>query len=91
MTVSVNAEGKAIVRFSQFFRPQWKVFVDGKPAELLRVDYLCMGVAVEPGEHVVEFLSAGGERKAVIMLGVFSVSVVAGTWLLRPLRQRDQG
>lgn len=90
MTVSFMAEEKAIVRFSQFFRPNWRVFVDGKRAELLRVDYLCMGVAVEPGEHVVEFRSTGGERKAVFMLGVFTVSIAAGTRLMRPLRRGDR-
>lgn len=88
-TVRVNASTDSIVRFSQYFQPGWTVRVDGKPAELLRVDYLCMGVAVPPGEHVVEFFCIDGTLQAGFMLGVFLVSGGAAAWLLRPAQKRQ--
>jgi hypothetical protein len=80
-TVSVSVKEKAIVRFAQYFQPNWRVFVDNQPADLLRVDYLCMGVAVEPGEHVVEFRCVGGGSKTARLFGGFVVSCVLGGWL----------
>lgn len=88
-TVRVNASTDAIVRFSQYFQPGWTVRVDGKPAELLRVDYLCMGVSVPPGEHVVEFHCIDGSKQAGFMLGVFLLSLGASVWLLRPAQKRQ--
>jgi len=64
------------------------MFVDGKPAELLRVDYLCMGAAVPPGEHVVEFRCIDGTLQAGFMLGVFLLFIVTATWLLRPAKKQ---
>lgn len=83
----VRTETDAVVRFSQYFQPEWSVFVDGKRSPLLRVDYLCMGVAVPPGEHVVEFRCVNGVPKALFVLGVFALSLVASAWLLRPDRK----
>ncbi|NLX24817.1 MAG: hypothetical protein GXY61_02495 [Lentisphaerae bacterium] len=88
-TVSVECDVQSIVRFSQYFQPEWTVYVDGEPAELLRVDYLCMGVSVPPGEHVVEFRCASGVRQAAFALGVFVVSAIAATLLLLRSVRKD--
>lgn len=37
------------------YDPNWQVTIDGKPAELLRCNYLMRGVEVPAGEHQVEF------------------------------------
>jgi uncharacterized membrane protein YfhO len=37
------------------FDPHWSVLVDGKPAELLRCNFIMRGVYLTPGEHTVEF------------------------------------
>jgi len=33
----------------------WQVFVNGKPAELLRCNFIMRGVYLTPGAHTVEF------------------------------------
>ncbi len=73
--IPIQTDQQSIVRFSQYFQPYWSVFVDGKPADLLRIDYLCMGVAVEPGEHIVEFRCGGGGRNIAMAFGVFIASI----------------
>lgn len=35
--------------------PQWKVWVDKKPASILRCNYIMRGVFLTPGHHVVEY------------------------------------
>jgi hypothetical protein len=37
------------------FDPNWKVFVDGQTAPLLRCNFLMRGVFLQPGPHKVEF------------------------------------
>jgi uncharacterized membrane protein YfhO len=37
------------------FDPHWQVLVDGKPAELLRCNFIMRGVYLTPGAHLVEF------------------------------------
>ncbi len=87
-SLSVKADAKSVLRFSQYYQPGWKVFIDGKVANLLRVDYLCMGVIVPPGEHTVEFRCASGAAKAILALGVFTVSLAGSLWLLRVAKKR---
>ncbi len=37
------------------YDPHWRVTVDGKPAPLLRANFIMRGVYLTPGEHNVEF------------------------------------
>lgn len=48
-----SAKGGVIV-FSEVYYPGWTAAVDGKPAELGRVNYLLRAVNVAPGRHTVE-------------------------------------
>ena len=53
--VQTRSRVPGIVLFTQRYQPEWKVFIDGKPAPLLRCNYLSMGVFVPKGEHKVVF------------------------------------
>jgi hypothetical protein len=46
--------GSALVASENFY-PGWKAMVDGKPAEVLRTDYVLMGVPLPAGAQKVEF------------------------------------
>lgn len=88
--VEVSAAENSIVRFSQYYQLGWRVFVDGKQAELLRVDYLCMGVAVPPGKHVVEFCCPSGVFKALFVMVVIMVSACVALWLLHGRKKETE-
>jgi len=62
--------------------PDWRVRVDGEDAELLRVNHSLMGVALEPGEHSVEFAfrPASLYRGLWISLASLAILVAAGAW-----------
>lgn len=49
----IEAPGPAVVRFAEHYDPAWKAWIDGKPAPLLRADYLFMGVPVGAGRQTV--------------------------------------
>jgi hypothetical protein len=55
---STSTLGNQLLFFSDNYYPEWKVTIDGKPAELLIADYTFRGVAVPKGEHIVEFYYA---------------------------------
>jgi hypothetical protein len=45
----------AVLLLNDKYDENWKVRVDGKPAPLLRCNYLMRGVYLQPGTHTVEF------------------------------------
>jgi len=51
----VRASGPAFAVFNQTRDPGWRATVDGRPAEIRRVNGFFQGVAVPAGEHKVEF------------------------------------
>lgn len=54
--------------------PGWHATVDGKPAEILRVDYLLRGIALPSGAHTVELRF----RPVSLLVGA---GISASTWL----------
>jgi hypothetical protein len=55
IALRVKAESPAVLLLNDKYDPNWKVFVDGKAAPLLRCNYIMRGVHLERGEHTVEF------------------------------------
>lgn len=55
--LQTDADRPAILRIAEKYDPDWQVTVDGKPAELLRCDYIFQGVYLDSGTHdvVVEY------------------------------------
>jgi hypothetical protein len=53
--VDVKLFKNSILVFSDNYYPGWHAIVDGKPVELLRVNYILKGVALSPGSHKVHF------------------------------------
>jgi hypothetical protein len=52
---SANAPAPNILLLNDKYDPAWRVTVDGKPAELLRCNYIMRGVYLPAGQHTVEF------------------------------------
>lgn len=53
--LSVDLVSDGILVLSDLHYPGWIVTVDGKPAEMLRANYLMRAVALKAGDHVVRF------------------------------------
>lgn len=56
LTYEVNSDKGGIVVFSEIFYPEWTATIDGKPAELGRVNYVLRALNVAPGKHKVELM-----------------------------------
>lgn len=75
ISVEVNAEKDSIVRFSQRYHPDWSVYINGIEEELLRVDYLSMGVFVPAGQHNVVFYCPNGNNQLIFYISLLFISL----------------
>jgi len=55
IVLQAKAAAPSVLLLNDKFVPGWKATVDGKPAALLRCNYIMRGVQVPPGEHQIEF------------------------------------
>ena len=60
------------------FDGNWRVTVDGKPAELLRCNFIMRGVQLLPGAHTVEFSFSMPNRPLFITLSALCVAILLG-------------
>jgi len=90
LVYEVDAKGKQLVVFSEIFYPKdWTVTIDGKPAELLKANYLLRAVEVPDGKHTVELAFDIPEFHALNKISfigyIFLLLWIAGTiiWTMR--------
>jgi len=53
--VRANATIPSVLLLTDRFDPAWQVTIDGRPAPMLRCNYVMRGVSVPAGQHTVEF------------------------------------
>ncbi len=75
VTVEVETPGPALLRLADLWYPDWVATVDGRPAEILKADYLLRAVAVPAGRHRVEFRFASPALRRGLMLSGASLLV----------------
>lgn len=68
-----NASGPALVTIGQAFHRNWRAFVDGRPAPLLRANCAFQAIEVPPGEHRVrlayhDHMFLGGAILSILVL-----------------------
>ncbi len=52
-TLNVSTDRRAILRIAEKYDPDWRAYINGCRAPVLRADYIFQGVFVEPGLHEV--------------------------------------
>jgi hypothetical protein len=83
--VSVRGDGDGLLVLADPWYPQWRVEVDGRPAELLRVDHAFRGVRVPAGSHRVVFRYEDTALRLGLGLSVLAGVGLAGLWGWRRL------
>jgi len=78
---AANATAPSVLLLNDKYDADWRVTVDGKPAELLRCNFLMRGVPVPPGAHEVEFDFSLPNRPLCITVSAIGVGLLLCAFL----------
>ena len=81
MRVATDAREASILVFSEIDYPGWRALVDGREADLLRVDYRLRGVALPPGTHQVELVYRPRSFLLGAAISIATALTMLGFWL----------
>jgi Bacterial membrane protein YfhO len=76
--VAVRARTSSLLVLTDVYFPGWKATVDGRSADIERVDYLLRGVALPPGRHRVEFRYEPSSWRAGWILSLLGLAAALG-------------
>jgi len=81
VVVSVTAESPKLLFLSDVYDAGWKAFVDGVPTTVYRANFAFRAVAVNEGEHTIQFFYqpdgfVWGVRLALLTLGVLLIGSI---------------
>jgi hypothetical protein len=86
--VEVDAARPALLVVTDVHFPGWKATVDGRDAEIERVDYLLRGVQVPAGSHTVELRYEPASWRVGWIVSALALLAIAGLALLGLRRRR---
>jgi len=85
VNLQTHSSGNSILVLSENDYPGWRVYIDGQPADVLRVNYGLRGVAIPTGEHQVSFVY----RPWSVMGGLLLSLLTAGALILLAVRGKS--
>ena len=91
VVLKVDAASDALLVLSDLYYPGWRAELDGRPAPILRANYLMRAVAVPAGRHTVGFLYEPASFKAGIAASLAGGLAIALMVLLHVRSRRNIG
>jgi hypothetical protein len=86
-----KAETHSVLLLNDKYDPNWKVTVDGKPAPLLRCNFIMRGVYLMPGTHTVEFQFKLPCGPLCVSLAAIGVGILLASCLFLSTRRTPPG
>jgi hypothetical protein len=89
IVLNAQAAVPSVLLLNDRYDPHWSVSVDGKPAELLRCNYIMRGVYLTPGQHTVEFNFTLPHRPLYITVTSICVGILLSGFLIVSARRKS--
>jgi hypothetical protein len=82
--VRLEAEAKtaAILLLNDRFGVDWRVSIDGAPANVLRCNYIMRGVYLTPGHHMVEFRFSPSLQSFYLSVSAIFIGIILAGYLI---------
>jgi hypothetical protein len=80
--LKATAKSAAVLLLNDRSDPDWRVWVDQKPAALLQCNYLMRGVYLTPGEHAIDFRFRPSLGPLYVTLAAMLFGLVLGGHLI---------
>ena len=87
IVLAADAIMPSVLLLNDKFDANWHVQVDGKPAELLRCNYIMRGVQLSPGKHTVEFDFSMPNKPLYVTLAAIGAGIILCGFLIYLTRQ----
>ena len=88
-----SSKGGVVVFSEIYYEPDWFAYIDGKPAEYFRADYVLRAMVVPAGDHVIEFRNEAPTMHRLdnitLICSIVTLIVIGGV-LLVYYRKRKQ-
>jgi hypothetical protein len=91
VTLQANAATPAVLLFNDRIAPEWRAWVDQKPAPLLRCNYLMRGVFLTPGKHTVEFRFQPSQIPLCLSLCAWGIGILTAGYLVYSRAKAQKG
>jgi hypothetical protein len=91
IVLKANANAASILLLNDRYDPNWKVTVDGKPATLLRANYIMRGVQLAPGAHTIDYRFAPPVNLFYVSLSAIILGLGLLGFLAISSRREDGG
>ena len=76
-----------------YYAPDWRAYIDGKPAEYIRANYILRAMVIPAGDHVIEFRNEAPlfhKMNIVTILGSILLVVIAGGAIFLVYRKKKK-
>ncbi len=91
-----NSQAEGLAVFSEIYynvRNEWQVTIDGKPADLLRANYVLRALRVPAGKHTIVFkfepISVTTGKKVDLISSILLVALIAGACFMEAKRSKS--
>jgi hypothetical protein len=77
------ARTNAVLLLNDRTDPDWRAWVDQKPAPLLQCNYMMRGIYLTPGEHSIDFRFQPPQGFLYVTIAALLFGILLGAWLIR--------